>query len=340
MANVATPLLSVPVPMELPPSRKFTVPPGVPVPGDTGVTVAVKITDWPNTLGFGEAVKAVVVSALTSRDAVADWPAPPLVEVMELVVLTLLPVVSPVMFTENEQELPVRTVAPEREILLGAVVVSVPPQVVAVLPAIVKPEGSVSVNATPVNEVVFAEGLVMVNVSALLAFSAMVAGLKAMERAGGPTIVRFTVLLVAPAPPSFEVIELVVLGTSPAWFPVRSTLSVQDAWWVTLPPDSCINCPPTGAVAVPPQLLFTLAGLATTSIPSRPLAKTSEKATPVRSVAALGLLIVNVSVVIPFRGIDAGLKLLWMEGAWTSLKHMFTESREGVTVGSLVVRVA
>ena len=45
VVNVATPLLSVPVPMGLPPSRNVTVPVGVPVPGATGETVAVKVTD-------------------------------------------------------------------------------------------------------------------------------------------------------------------------------------------------------------------------------------------------------------------------------------------------------
>lgn len=45
VVNVATPPLSVPVPMGLPPSRKVTVPVGVPAPGATGETVAVKVTD-------------------------------------------------------------------------------------------------------------------------------------------------------------------------------------------------------------------------------------------------------------------------------------------------------
>ena len=45
VANVATPPLSVPVPIGLPPSRNVTVPVGVPAPGATGDTVAVKATD-------------------------------------------------------------------------------------------------------------------------------------------------------------------------------------------------------------------------------------------------------------------------------------------------------
>ena len=49
--NVATPpALRVPVPIVVAPSRKVTVPVGVP-PGP--VTVAVKVTDWPKVEGFG-----------------------------------------------------------------------------------------------------------------------------------------------------------------------------------------------------------------------------------------------------------------------------------------------
>ena len=58
------PLLKVPVPIGLPPSRNVTVPVGVPEPGATGETVAVKVTDWPNTDGFADEVTVVVVFAL------------------------------------------------------------------------------------------------------------------------------------------------------------------------------------------------------------------------------------------------------------------------------------
>ena len=45
VVKFATPALSVPVPMGLPPFRKVTVPVGVPVPGATAETVAVNVTD-------------------------------------------------------------------------------------------------------------------------------------------------------------------------------------------------------------------------------------------------------------------------------------------------------
>src|SRR2546427_218843 len=42
----------------------WTVPVAVPDPGATALTVAVKVADWPTTVGFAEAVSAVVVSGL------------------------------------------------------------------------------------------------------------------------------------------------------------------------------------------------------------------------------------------------------------------------------------
>ena len=45
---VATPeVLSVPMPSDVAPSRKVTVPVGVPVPGPVRATVAVNVTDSP-----------------------------------------------------------------------------------------------------------------------------------------------------------------------------------------------------------------------------------------------------------------------------------------------------
>src|SRR5205809_919293 len=46
------------------PSRKLTAPVGVPAPGAVTVTVAVKVTDCPNTDGLAEDVRLVLVFAL------------------------------------------------------------------------------------------------------------------------------------------------------------------------------------------------------------------------------------------------------------------------------------
>jgi hypothetical protein len=54
----------VPVPRVTVPSRNVTVPDGLPAPGATAVTVAVKVTDCPKTEGLAEDVRLVLVLAL------------------------------------------------------------------------------------------------------------------------------------------------------------------------------------------------------------------------------------------------------------------------------------
>jgi len=72
VANVATPdPFSVPVPSVVTPSLNVTAPVGVPpVP----VTVAVNVTDCPNTEGFCEDVSAVVVALTTASVGLAGCP--------------------------------------------------------------------------------------------------------------------------------------------------------------------------------------------------------------------------------------------------------------------------
>ena len=57
------PPLSVPVPSVAVPSRKVTVPVGVPAPGVFTLTVAVNVTLWPNTEGLVEEDSFVVVTS-------------------------------------------------------------------------------------------------------------------------------------------------------------------------------------------------------------------------------------------------------------------------------------
>ena len=53
-----------PEPIDVPLSKKVTVPDGLPAPGATAATVTVKVTLCPNTDGFGAEVTLVVVLAL------------------------------------------------------------------------------------------------------------------------------------------------------------------------------------------------------------------------------------------------------------------------------------
>jgi hypothetical protein len=77
VANVALPELKAAVASVAAPSRKVTVPVGVPAPGETALTVAVKVTAWPNTDGFTDEVTVVELEALLTVWVIA-------VEMLEL----------------------------------------------------------------------------------------------------------------------------------------------------------------------------------------------------------------------------------------------------------------
>src|SRR5438067_9897795 len=73
VTKVATLPLRLLVASAVAPSLKVTVPVGVPTPGETAATVAVKVTDWPDTDGLVEEVSVVVVlAALTVCVKVED----------------------------------------------------------------------------------------------------------------------------------------------------------------------------------------------------------------------------------------------------------------------------
>jgi hypothetical protein len=63
VARVAVPPESAAVPTRVAPSKKSTVPVGVPAPGATAATVAVRVLLWPKTDGSGAEVSAVDVAA-------------------------------------------------------------------------------------------------------------------------------------------------------------------------------------------------------------------------------------------------------------------------------------
>src|SRR6185437_6138751 len=86
------------------------------------------------------------------------------------------------------------------------------------------PVGSVSANATPFRATVLAAGLVMVNVSEVVAFRAMLLGLNTLAMDGGATTLRVAVLLGEPVPPSVELTAPVVLLASPSTVPVTFTV--------------------------------------------------------------------------------------------------------------------
>jgi hypothetical protein len=161
-------------------------------------------------------------------------PVPPLVELTAPVVLDTVPATVPVTFTERVQVDPGVVMPPLDRLMLvvPAVAVTVPPHVLLTpgAPATCRPFVSVSLKAMPFSAVVLAAGLVMVNVTVVVPFSGMLAAPKAFEIVGGATTLMVAVLLVAPVPPSVELIVLVVLLASPAAVPVTLTLNVHDAF--------------------------------------------------------------------------------------------------------------
>src|SRR6266852_5896296 len=204
---------------------------------------------------------------------------------------------------------------------VGAVVVSVPPHTVADALATVSPVGSVSVNATPVDATVLAAGWVMVNVSDVVAFKAIVVGLKTLAIDGGATTVRIAVLLTAPVPPSVELTAPVVLLLLPAVVPVTSTEKVHDepaaGDAVSVPPDKLMVLLPAVAVIVPlPQEPVTLGVAATTT----PAGKLSVKPTPLSALAVFGLVMVKLNVLVAFNAMLVGLKPLLMVGGATTVR--------------------
>jgi hypothetical protein len=74
--------------------------------------------------------------------------------------------------------------------------------------------------------------------------------------------------------------------------------------WTKLPPERLTLLLPPVAVTIPPHVLLTLGVPATTKVPVAD-GSVSLNATPVRSPATVvfGLMIVNVSLVVPFNGI-------------------------------------
>jgi hypothetical protein len=130
------------------------------------------------------------VWSTTTREAEAVLPLPPSVDVTAVVVLFLVPEVAPVTVTLNVQLLFAASDPPEKDIVLGAVVESEPPQVaVGPLVATVTPAGKVSVNPMPVSE--FDRfGLVTVNDRVEVPPVKIEVGEKDLARTGGAITVR------------------------------------------------------------------------------------------------------------------------------------------------------
>src|SRR6266567_1017391 len=178
-----------------------------------------------------------------------------------------------------------------------------------------RPAGSVSVNATPVSEMVLITGLVMVKLKLVEPFNETVAKPNDFVMVGGLATVTLADA-VLPVPPLVEVTVPVVLFFTPEVVPVTFTVNVQLLLTAIVPPVSETLPEPATAVAAPPQVLVNPFGVATTM----PAGNVSVNATPVSATAfAPGLVMVKVSEVVPFSGRFAAPKALAIDGGATTL---------------------
>jgi hypothetical protein len=156
---------------------------------------------------------AIVGGATTVRLALDVLPVPPLEEVT-VALLFFTPGIVPVTFTENVQEAFWGSRALDRLTEdEPAVAVMAQPQA-PVSPfgvAITRPEGKLSVKATPVNEVPFAAGLVIVKLREVEPFvNGILAAPNDVTMVGGVPTVRDAEAAL-PLPPSVELTGPVVL---------------------------------------------------------------------------------------------------------------------------------
>src|SRR5689334_7525116 len=182
----------------------------------------------------------------TVRFAVAVLPVPPFVDETAPEVLVYCPDTLEVTFTATVQELFTATLPPVRLMLVPPDVADADPPQLLVSPfgvATTNPVGSVSLNATPLSGTVFAAGFMIVNVSVLVPFTAIVVGLNAFAIDGGATTVNVSVA-VFPVPPLVEDTAPDVLVKAPAVPPVTFTANVQELFTAMLPPVRLMLVPP------------------------------------------------------------------------------------------------
>jgi hypothetical protein len=255
--------------------------------------------------------------ATTLIDAVAVAPVPPSVELIAPVVLTLAPAVVPVTLTEKVQE-PLAAIVPADRLTApppaAAVIGPVPHEPVSPFGvATTKPAGNVSVKATPVATEV-ALLFCTVKLKLVEPLSGTLAAPNDFVRTGAPITDRdaFEVL---PVPASVEVM-VTELFLTPAVVPVMLTETTQVPLAGRVPAERLTAEAPAVAVTVPPQVFESDGVVATTN----PAGKLSVNASPVSARLVFGLLMLNVSEVVPPVGTDAAPNALVMDGGVATVR--------------------
>jgi len=145
-------------------------------------------------------------------------------------------------------------------------------------------------------------------------FNETLAAPNALIMTGGAVTVIFA-LDVFPVPPSVEV-TCTLLFFTPAAVLCTFRETVHDALAASVPADKLAVPEPASAVVVPPQVLVRLFGVATAS----PAGKLSVKPKPVSGTPVFGLFMLNVSDVVPVRGIVAAPNALVIAGGLATVR--------------------
>src|SRR5882724_1290220 len=278
----------------------------------------VKVNDVEPFNGMLAAPNALMITGgeVTVIEVLDVFPVPPSVDVT-CTLLFFTPAVVLVISMETVHEALVASVPADKLTEVApATAVVLPPQVLLVFGGLArtKPDGRLSVNATPVRlTVVFWFWIVKVKlVNPPIGCNGAP---KTFVIIGGEATVRLAEA-VLPVPPFVEVTFPVVLFFTPEVVPVTFAISVQLLLAAIVPPVSEMLPEPATAVAVPPQVLVKPFGVATTT----PAGKVSANATPVSAPAfAPGLVMVKVSDVVPFNGTLAAPNALAIDGGATTL---------------------
>lgn len=270
--------------------------------------VTVKLSDTLSPTLTDAAPKFFDIVGLSRTVNVADavFPLPASTEVTAEVVLFLVPVVVAVTSTEKVQlELAPRVAPLKLTEVDPAVAVIVPPPQLPLSPLGVntsRPAGKLSVNPTPVSELVFEFVIVNDRVDVLVEPTPIVDGVNDFEITGADATVS-EAFAVPPVPPLAEVIAPVVLFLIPEVVPCTSAFTVHVAPTATVMLDATTELVPAvpvtdGAPQLP--LVARLFGVPTTS----PAGKLSVNATLVSAtVLPAGLVMLKVSVVVPLSAI-------------------------------------
>ena len=261
---------------------------------------------------------------ITVKVAVEVFPVPPLVE-LTWTLLVLVPDVFARTLTLKLHEPLAASVAPDRlTVPLAAMAVIVPPPHEPDNPLGVpttNPAGNVSVNATPVKEVVvFA--FVIVKVKEVVAFTSMVPAPNVFVIDGGERTVKLAVE-VFPVPPLVELIWTLFVFV-PAVVPWTLTLKLHEPLAASVAPDRLTV--PLAAIAVivpPPHVPDNPLGVATT----RPAGNVSVNATPVKDVLVLAFVIVKVRDVVPLTPMVPTPNVLVIDGGDKTVKWLLRCSR-------------